>query len=90
MRGQRFEHVTTAMGEAPPPCGGLVATMDPDYTDLDVGWWMANYPTVAQIRLKSNPLLHRTPTAADVKPRLLGHWSISPELHPHLGPGFCW
>jgi xylulose-5-phosphate/fructose-6-phosphate phosphoketolase len=61
------------------------ATTGPNYTDrdrdLDLGWWAAaNYLTVAQIYLKSNPLLRRPLTAADIKPRLLGHWGTSPGL----------
>src|ERR1700736_5840619 len=61
------------------------ATTEPNYTgqerDLDLGWWAAaNYLTAAQIYLKSNPLLRRPLTAADIKPRLLGHWGTSPGL----------
>jgi xylulose-5-phosphate/fructose-6-phosphate phosphoketolase len=56
-----------------------------DYTAddlaLDQRWWAAaNYLTVAQIYLKENPLLRRTLTADDIKPRLLGHWGTSPGL----------
>jgi len=36
--------------------------------------------TVAQIYLKSNPLLREPLTVADIKPRLLGHWGTSPGL----------
>jgi xylulose-5-phosphate/fructose-6-phosphate phosphoketolase len=47
----------------------------------DLRWWSAaNYLTVAQIYLKSNPLLRRTLTADDIKLRLLGHWGTSPGL----------
>jgi len=61
------------------------AAVEPNYTDrdrdLDLGWWAAaNYLTVAQIYLKSNPLLRRPLTADDIKPRLLGHWGTSPGL----------
>ena len=57
----------------------------PDYTErdraLDLRWWAAaNYLTVAQIYLKSNPLLRDPLTAGDIKPRLLGHWGTSPGL----------
>jgi xylulose-5-phosphate/fructose-6-phosphate phosphoketolase len=49
--------------------------------DLDLRWWAAaNYLTVAQIYLKSNPLLREPLTVADIKPRLLGHWGTSPGL----------
>jgi len=49
--------------------------------ELDLRWWAAaNYLTVAQIYLMSNPLLREPLTAADIKPRLLGHWGTSPGL----------
>jgi xylulose-5-phosphate/fructose-6-phosphate phosphoketolase len=49
--------------------------------DPDLRWWnAANYLTVAQIYLKSNPLLRQPLTIADIKPRLLGHWGTSPAL----------
>jgi xylulose-5-phosphate/fructose-6-phosphate phosphoketolase len=49
--------------------------------DADLQWWAAaNYLTVAQIYLKSNPLLHDQLTVDDIKPRLLGHWGTSPGL----------
>src|ERR1700730_16133256 len=61
------------------------AATEPNYTerdrDLDLGWWAAaNYLTVAQIYLKSNPLVRRPLTVADIKPPLLGHWGTSPGL----------
>ncbi len=47
----------------------------------DLRWWdAANYLTVGQIYLRSNPLLRRPLTADDIKPRLLGHWGTSPGL----------
>jgi xylulose-5-phosphate/fructose-6-phosphate phosphoketolase len=55
------------------------------YTDrdreLDLRWWAAaNYLTVAQIYLKSNPLVRTPLSVDDIKPRLLGHWGTSPGL----------
>ena len=45
-------------------------------------WWRAaNYLSVGQIYLLDNPLLERTLTAEDVKPRLLGHWGTTPGLN---------
>jgi xylulose-5-phosphate/fructose-6-phosphate phosphoketolase len=45
-------------------------------------WWRAaNYLSVGQIYLKSNPLLGTKLTLADVKPRLLGHWGTTPGLN---------
>ncbi|MGI8695680.1 MAG: phosphoketolase family protein [Mycobacteriales bacterium] len=60
-------------------------SMPPAYADcdreLDLRWWAAaNYLTVAQIYLRSNPLLREPLTADDIKPRLLGHWGTSPGL----------
>ncbi len=47
----------------------------------DLRWWAAaNYLTVGQIYLQSNPLLRRPLTPDDIKPRLLGHWGTSPGL----------
>lgn len=49
--------------------------------ELDLRWWdAANYLTVAQIYLKSNPLLRTPLSVDDIKPRLLGHWGTSPGL----------
>lgn len=50
------------------------------YQLLDRYWKAANYLTVAQIYLQENALLRRPLTAADIKPRLLGHWGTSPGL----------
>jgi xylulose-5-phosphate/fructose-6-phosphate phosphoketolase len=47
----------------------------------DLRWWAAaNYLTVAQIYLQSNPLLRQPLSVEDIKPRLLGHWGTSPGL----------
>ncbi len=56
-----------------------------EYTDedvsLDLRWWAAaNYLTVGQIYLQTNPLLRSPLVADDIKPRLLGHWGTSPGL----------
>jgi xylulose-5-phosphate/fructose-6-phosphate phosphoketolase len=48
---------------------------------IDAYWRAANYLTVGQIYLLDNPLLQRSLVAADVKPRLLGHWGTSPGLN---------
>ncbi|RXR27384.1 phosphoketolase family protein [Oerskovia turbata] len=46
------------------------------------GWWRAaNYLSVGQIYLLSNPLLREPLTRDDVKPRLLGHWGTTPGLN---------
>jgi xylulose-5-phosphate/fructose-6-phosphate phosphoketolase len=52
-----------------------------EVTQIDRWWRAANYLSVGQIYLLSNPLL-RTPLARDdVKPRLLGHWGTTPGLN---------
>ena len=46
------------------------------------GWWRAaNYLSIGQIYLLSNPLLRTGLTRDDVKPRLLGHWGTTPGLN---------
>ena len=40
-----------------------------------------NYITAAEIYLQDNFLLHRPLTAADIKPRLLGHWGTAPGIN---------
>ncbi len=49
--------------------------------DLDAWWRAANYLSVGQIYLLDNPLLARRLAAADIKPRLLGHWGTTPGLN---------
>ena len=48
---------------------------------INAYWRAANYLSVGQIYLKDNPLLKRTLTLDDVKPRLLGHWGTTPGLN---------
>ena len=48
---------------------------------LDAWWRAANYLSVGQIYLHTNPLLRRPLTRADIKPRLLGHWGTTPGLN---------
>jgi xylulose-5-phosphate/fructose-6-phosphate phosphoketolase len=54
-----------------------------DQTRLDLinrYWNAANYLTVGQIYLQSNPLLREPLQPEHIKPRLLGHWGTSPGL----------
>ncbi len=44
-------------------------------------WRAANYLSVGQIYLLDNPLLREPLQAAQVKPRLLGHWGTTPGLN---------
>jgi xylulose-5-phosphate/fructose-6-phosphate phosphoketolase len=56
----------------------------PDEVELDAllaYWEAANYLTVGQIYLRSNPLLRERLRPEHIKPRLLGHWGTSPGLN---------
>jgi len=56
----------------------------PDEATLDrmISYWnAANYLTVAQIYLRTNPLVREPLTPENIKPRLLGHWGTSPALN---------
>ena len=53
---------------------------DDELEALDAYWRAANYLTVGQIYLLTNPLLREPLRAEHVKPRLLGHWGTSPGL----------
>lgn len=44
-------------------------------------WRAANYLSVGQIYLQSNPLLESPLTLEHIKPRLLGHWGTTPGLN---------
>ncbi len=48
---------------------------------IDAWWRAANYLSVGQIYLRTNPLLRRPLEADDVKPRLLGHFGTVPGLN---------
>ncbi|HYH76031.1 MAG TPA: phosphoketolase family protein, partial [Arthrobacter sp.] len=53
-----------------------------DELELVDRWWRAaNYLSVGQIYLRSNPLLRTPLTAGDTKSRLLGHWGTTPGLN---------
>jgi xylulose-5-phosphate/fructose-6-phosphate phosphoketolase len=47
---------------------------------MDAYWRAANYLTVGQIYLLTNPLLREPLRVEHIKPRLLGHWGTSPGL----------
>src|ERR1700728_269835 len=56
--------------------------MQTDERDLIHAYWRAaNYLSVGQIYLLDNPLLREPLTAAQIKPRLLGHWGTTPGLN---------
>jgi xylulose-5-phosphate/fructose-6-phosphate phosphoketolase len=48
---------------------------------IDAWWRAANYLSVGQIYLLSNPLLTEPLRPEHVKPRLLGHWGTTPGLN---------
>jgi xylulose-5-phosphate/fructose-6-phosphate phosphoketolase len=52
-----------------------------EYQLLDAWWRAANYLSVGQIYLRSNPLLREPLQLAHVKSRLLGHWGTTPGLN---------
>ena len=58
-----------------------MSTLDQTRLDLMNRYWnAANYLTVGQIYLQSNPLLKEPLQPEHIKPRLLGHWGTSPGL----------
>jgi xylulose-5-phosphate/fructose-6-phosphate phosphoketolase len=48
---------------------------------IDAWWRAANYLSVGQIFLLSNPLLREPLGPQHIKPRLLGHWGTTPGLN---------
>ncbi len=48
---------------------------------INAYWRAANYLSVGQIYLLSNPFLHEPIDLEHVKPRLLGHWGTTPGLN---------
>ncbi|HEV2653902.1 MAG TPA: hypothetical protein VGT82_03055, partial [Ktedonobacteraceae bacterium] len=52
-----------------------MSSLDQTRLDLiDKYWNAANYLTIGQIYLQSNPLLREPLRPEHIKPRLLGHW----------------
>ena len=69
---------------APQPyvLGDAAGPLSADELRLIDAWWRAaNYLSVGQIYLRTNPLLRRPLEADDVKPRLLGHFGTVPGLN---------
>ena len=63
--------------EARAPCP--TTPLSPELLDKMHRYWRAaNYLCIGQIYLFENPLLRERLTAAQIKPRLLGHWGTSP------------
>lgn len=54
---------------------------DGELQDIDAYFRAANYLSVGQIYLLSNPLLKEPLKIQHVKPRLLGHWGTTPGLN---------
>ena len=51
------------------------------FQTVDAWWRAANYLSVGQIYLRSNPLLRERLRREHVKSRLLGHWGTTPGLN---------
>ncbi len=67
-----------------PADGPILADPIPDGAAMDLvdRWWRAaNYVSVGQIYLRSNPLLREPLSAEHTKSRLLGHWGTTPGLN---------
>jgi xylulose-5-phosphate/fructose-6-phosphate phosphoketolase len=59
-----------------------MSALSPEYlARMDAYWRAANYLSVGQIYLQDNPLLERSLSVDDIKPRLLGHWGTTPGLN---------
>ncbi len=54
---------------------------DAELALIDRYWRAANYLSVGQIYLLSNPLLRQPLKPEHIKPRLLGHWGTTPGLN---------
>ena len=52
---------------------------------VDKYWRAANYLSIGQIYLRSNPLMKEPFTRDDVKHRLVGHWGTTPGLNFLIG-----
>jgi xylulose-5-phosphate/fructose-6-phosphate phosphoketolase len=60
----------------------MTSSMGQDELELVDRWWRAaNYLSVGQIYLRSNPLLRKPLQAEHTKSRLLGHWGTTPGLN---------
>lgn len=60
----------------------MAGNLAQDELELVDRWWRAaNYLSVGQIYLRSNPLLRKPLDAEDTKSRLLGHWGTTPGLN---------
>lgn len=60
----------------------VAAPLSPEELSLiDRYWRAANYLSVGQIYLMSNPLLREPLKPEHIKPRLLGHWGTTPGLN---------
>ena len=70
----------TGAGPGPSKTAAL-GPLSPDQLDkMNRYWQAANYLSIGQIYLQSNPLLREPLRPEQIKPRLLGHWGTSPGL----------
>ena len=78
----RPDDATTSQGRTVAPSPYALGPLEADALRRLDGWWRAaNYLSGGQIYLLDNPLLRRPLEPADVKPRLLGHWGLTPGLN---------
>jgi len=59
----------------------MAALTDEQLELIDAWWRAANYLSVGQLYLMTNPLLREPLRPAHIKPRLLGHWGTTPGLN---------
>src|SRR6185312_15154261 len=87
-------HLLSAMDQTLAPSG--TASDTPlsvnELRRLHAYWRAANYLSVGQIYLLSNPLLREPLRREHIKPRLLGHWGTTPGLnfiYAHMNRAIC-
>src|SRR5919109_1150073 len=77
----RARHLRAAAGVTAPVTTAAALLAAEELRLLDAYWRAANYLSVGQIYLLSNPLLREPLRPDHVKPRLLGHFGTTPGLN---------
>ena len=73
--------MTSAVSTESPNSIGAHPLTTEEVRRMNAYWRAANYLSVGQIYLYSNPLLREPLKLEHVKPRLLGHWGTTPGLN---------
>jgi len=73
--------VSQTSTSAPPDLSRAHPLQPEELRLIDAYWRAANYISVGQIYLLDDPLMERSLTLEDIKPRLLGHWGTTPGLN---------